>query len=202
MRGFRKFFKEVIWPCPIPYHTSRTSTTLSPHWIKAYSQPVRSTIGFTPLPGSQVSGRVWVLKISSVDVYSINLVFDRMYIPKEGHLHIYNLENTVIQGPITRDDNTSNGHFATDLIPGSEIVLEYFEPILAKENGVISISEVIHGYINLFSDPSKSFGNSAPCNFDINCPEGNAWQSESSSVAMIIVGNNRICSAALVNNAC
>ena len=125
-----------------------------------------------------------------------------MYIPKGGHLHIYNLENTVIQGPITWDNNTPDGHFATDLIPGSEIILEYFEPILVKEKGVISISKVIHGYINLFSDPSKSFGNSAPCNIDINCHEGNAWQSVSNSVAMIIVGSNRICSGALVNNAC
>lgn len=147
-------------------------------------------------------GRVWVLKISSVGAYSINLVYDKFYLPKGSHLYIYNSDKTALQGPITSEHNTQDRQFATDLIPGSAIILEYFEPYGVEEKGVISVSRVVHGYINLFSNTSKGFGSSASCNIDINCPQGQEWLAESNAVAMIIVGSNRICSGALINNVC
>jgi len=147
-------------------------------------------------------GRVWSLKISSTAAHSINLVFDSFFLPKGSRLYLYNSDKNVLQGPITYEHNTHSGQFATDLIPGAEIILEYFEPLGIDGKGVISISKAVHGYINLFSNTSKGFGSSESCNIDINCPQGEDWEAESNAVAMIIVGSNRICSGALVNNAC
>ncbi len=148
------------------------------------------------------SGRVWILKIVSHGAYSINLAYDKFYLPENSELYIYNEDKTVLQGPITSKNNTPNKQFASDLIEGSAIILEYFEPFEVKGKGVVSISKVVHAYRNLFSDATKGFGSSGSCNIDINCPEGQDWYAESNSVAMILVGDNRICSGAMINNTC
>ncbi|MDZ4204111.1 MAG: hypothetical protein U1C46_04755, partial [Bacteroidales bacterium] len=98
-------------------------------------------------------GRVWALQIVSKGAFSINLTYDKFYLPKGSHLYVYNSDKTVLQGPITSEHNTLDGQFATDLIQGSAIILEYFEPNEVKEKGIISISKVVHGYVNLFSEP-------------------------------------------------
>ena len=147
------------------------------------------------------SGRIWTLKIVSHGAYSINLAYDKFYLPENSELYICNEDKTVLQGPITSKNNTPNKQFASDLIEGSAIILEYFEPIEVKGKGIISISKVVHAYRNLFSDATKGFGSSGSCNIDINCPEGQNWQAESNSVALIIFGNYS-CSGALINNTC
>ncbi|MBU8892816.1 MAG: trypsin-like peptidase domain-containing protein [Bacteroidales bacterium] len=148
------------------------------------------------------SNRIWTLNIVSKGAYSINLAYDEFYIPEGGQLYIYNMDKTVLQGPITSEYNTHNGNFATDLIQGESIILEYYEPYGVKEKGKIRISKVVHGYKNLFSETTGVFGQSDSCNIDVNCPEGQDWEDESNSVAMILVGDNRICSGALINNTC
>jgi len=70
--------------------------------------------------------------------------------------------------------NNDNNVFATDLVQGNSVILEYYEPEYSND-GIINISNVIHGYINLFrSDTNQSpgLGNSEYCNVDINCPLG------------------------------
>jgi len=146
------------------------------------------------------NGRVWSLKIVSKGAYSINLAYDKLYLPENSQLYIYNEEKTVLQGPITSKNNTKDGTFSSDLIEGSAIILEYFEPDNVKEKAEISISKVVHAYRNLFSNSTKGFGSSGDCNIDINCPEGSVWQNESNAVAMILIGDTRWCSGCMVNN--
>ena len=44
------------------------------------------------------------------------------------------------------------------------------------------------------------FGNSGACNINVNCPEGDDWQVENQSVALIVSGGFAACSGAMVNN--
>jgi hypothetical protein len=83
--------------------------------------------------------RIWTLNIVSKGAYSINLAYDEFYIPEGGELYIYNTDKTVLQGPITSEHNTPNGNFATDLIQGESIILEYYEPYGTEGNGKIKI---------------------------------------------------------------
>ncbi|MBC8346908.1 MAG: T9SS type A sorting domain-containing protein [Candidatus Marinimicrobia bacterium] len=84
-------------------------------------------------------------------------------------------------------------------------MLEYFEPKEVKGEGKISISWVIHGYryIDILS-PFESlgdYGESGGCQVNINCsPEGNNWQDEKKSVALILAGGTRWCTGSLINN--
>lgn len=146
------------------------------------------------------NGRIWSLKIVSDGAYSINLAYNKFYLPGNSRLYIYNEEKTVLQGPFTSENNTKDGTFSSDLVQGSAIILEYFEPDGFKESPNISISKIVHAYRNLFPTSTKGFGSSGDCNIDVNCPEGNAWQNESNAVAMILIGDTRWCSGCMVNN--
>jgi len=146
------------------------------------------------------SGKVWSLKIVSRGAYSINLAFDKFYLPQKSRLYIYNEQKTVLQGPYTSKNNTKSGKLSTDLVQGESIILEYFEPNDVKEKPEISISKIVHGYRNLFPKSTKGYSSSGSCNIDVNCPEGDAWQDESDAVAMILINNDALCSGCMVNN--
>lgn len=44
------------------------------------------------------------------------------------------------------------------------------------------------------------YGQSGPCQVNINCPEGQNWQDEKKRIAMILVSGYQICTGSLVNN--
>ena len=101
-------------------------------------------------------------------------------------------------GAFTSSNNTDeNPEFATGLIPGEKLILEYNSPVTLPDPK-IEISSVIHGYKNFFL-----FGDSGPCNNNVNCPEGLDWVNQTNSVAMIVLaGGTRWCSGAMINNSC
>jgi len=91
------------------------------------------------------------------------------------------------------------------LVHGSEIIVDYYEPKTAFNQGSFTISNVIHGYRSLDKiqkDLSKALNSSDDCNIDIHCPLGVGWENQVRSVAMIVVGGSGICTGALINNSC
>ena len=144
---------------------------------------------------------LWLLKIHSSDAFSINLIYDHFRLGKDSKFFIYNEDKTMILGAFTPEtSNNPYNEFATDLVQGNTIVLEYYEP-KSSNDGIINISKVIHGYINTFSDYSKGLGGSANCNIDVNCPLGIDWDNEKRAVSMILVNENTaFCTGCLVNN--
>ncbi len=147
------------------------------------------------------NGRVWKLQITSPKAYSLNLIFNKLYLPENAQLFVYNPGRTMVFGPVTSKHNKKNQNFATDIIKGNSIILELYEPLGHINETKLHISKVTHGYYDMFGGEFShtGFGFSAPCHNDINCPEGNGWQAESSAVAMIIVGSERICTGVLIN---
>ena len=141
--------------------------------------------------------RVWRLNINSPNATSINLNYNSFYIPKDASFFIYNDKTTL--GAFTNANNKANGEFATALLKGEKITLEYYEPSTEYGNGVIQISSIVHGYRSLF-DKLKGFGSSGHCNVNAVC-DAPFWGNEiRSSVMLLTAGNSRFCSGALVNN--
>lgn len=150
-------------------------------------------------------GRIWKLKIHSPHAFSINLKFDEFYLPDGAELYLYNEEQTMIMGPISSKINKPNKGLATDLIKGNTIILELFEPSNHLDETKLHISRVVHGYKDLFGSEyaGPGYGYSADCHIDVNCTEGDDWQDEATTVAMVLLDDgSRICTAALINNAC
>lgn len=147
-------------------------------------------------------GRLWRLKITSPGAHSINLNYDDFHIPAGSRLFVYSHDRSVVIGAFTSANNKDHREFATTPIRGDICIVEYYEPAEARDQGSIAISQIVHGYRNVFGrELEKDFGESGSCHININCDEGAFWQDDKRSVAMILVDQNtRICSGTLVNN--
>mgnify|MGYP001485584599 CR=1 FL=1 len=148
--------------------------------------------------------RLWRLSIHCPGARSINLLYDAFWLPDGATLYIYNADRShVIGGFTSRNNNSPRGNsigYATSLVYGEMITLEYYEPQEVDFPGEISIAKVVHGYRYIKLPDEKLFEDSDSCMVNINCPEGNDWQLEKTSVAMIVVGGSRVCTGALLNN--
>ncbi|NQY08548.1 MAG: trypsin-like peptidase domain-containing protein [Flavobacteriales bacterium] len=143
--------------------------------------------------------RIWRTGIQSDGAYSINLVFDDFFIPDGGQFFIYNKDKTAYLGSFTSKSNRKDSKFATDLLSGEAIVLEYFEPADVAGEGAINVSKVVHGYVDMKS-LTKALGDSDDCHVNVVCEEGDEWVKEASAVALILVGSKGFCTGTLINN--
>jgi lysyl endopeptidase len=141
--------------------------------------------------------RVWRLTIESPNAISINLNYSAFSLPINSTFFIYNSKTTL--GAFTNSNNKVNGKFATTLLKGSKITLEYYETASEYGNGIIQISSIVHGYRDLKSQ-IEGFNNSGSCNINTIC-DTSFWGNEIRSAVMQLHSNNsRYCSGALVNN--
>jgi hypothetical protein len=143
--------------------------------------------------------RIWRLGIKCPGAYTINLTFDNYILPKGAKLFVYNIDKTQVIGAFTDFNNREDGVFATTLVRGEEIVIEYFEPSGTAFPGKLHLNRVTHGYRDAFSY-IKSFGQAGSCNNNVHCPEAADWQNQVRSACMLVTGGNGFCSGSLVNN--
>ncbi len=146
-------------------------------------------------------GRLWRVGIRSAESFSLNFIFNDLFIPQGGTVHLYNADRTEVLGPYTGADNREDRGFATFPIPGELVFIEYYEPYAVLGQGSISIETVTHAYRDIFTYYSSARGGgSGACNNNVNCPVGDNWQDDKRSVAIIIVGGSGSCTGAMVNN--
>jgi len=158
---------------------------------------------WTTLPNGD---KIWQLDISCPGALSINLLYDKFWMPEQAKYFIYNRNNGHSIGAFTSVNNKGNKEnpqgFATGLVYGDKITLEYYLPKGVEEQGIISVAYVVHGYryINL-SGSTKGQGEEANhCMVNINCCEGKDWQREKNAVALILIDGYKFCTGALINN--
>ncbi|MCX6283508.1 MAG: BACON domain-containing carbohydrate-binding protein [Bacteroidetes bacterium] len=143
--------------------------------------------------------RIWRLGIACPGAFSINLTFDHYVLPSGATLFVYNLDRSSVIGAFTDYNNRNDSVFATTLLPGDQITIEYFEPAGTAFHGLLHLNRVTHGYRDGFSY-IKSFGQSGSCNNNVKCPEADSWQNQVNSACMLVTGGSGFCSGALVNN--
>jgi hypothetical protein len=147
----------------------------------------------------QNGDRIWRLGIKCPGAYTINLAFDNYHLPPGATLFVYNIDKTQVIGAFTDFNNREDSAFATTLVKGEEIVIEYSEPQAPVFSGELHLNRVTHGYRDSFGY-IKSFGQSGSCNNNVHCPEADAWQNQVKSACMLVTNGNGFCSGALVNN--
>ncbi len=143
------------------------------------------------------------LKIIAPDATTINLTYSDFYLPQGAKYFIYSEDRQELIGAFTSRNNKEDGLFATGLVRGESIILEAQIPGYLVEETHIVIATVVHGYKDVFSSFSnwEDFGQSGACNINVKCPEGQPWENEIRSVAMILTaGGSRLCSGVMVNN--
>ena len=134
------------------------------------------------------------------------LSFKDFYIPENGKLFIYSSDKTHLIGAFTHHTNPPTKEYATEFLAGDKIILEYETDISDNERPRIAIDAVGYGYNHLHvSRTMADIGPNASgsCMVNINCEEGEAWQTEKNGVCQMTlpIGNYiYICSGSLVNN--
>ncbi|MFZ4521550.1 MAG: T9SS type A sorting domain-containing protein [Bacteroidales bacterium] len=148
--------------------------------------------------------KVWRLNVKSPGALALILYFDRFHIPEGGKIFVYNTLRTQLLGAFTSLNNNTLSTFATSLIYGDELTLEYNAPegIPLPE---LHVSEVGHAYRGVadYTGMKSGFGNSGPCEVNVNCAEGKFWQNQKRSVTRITVKRGGVsvwCTGSLVNN--
>jgi len=153
-------------------------------------------------------GRLWTLRLYSPDALSLNLLYDKFWLPDGAKFFIYSEDMKQHIGAFTSRNNKGDKEnivgFATGFLFTNSIVLEYYEPAGVKDSGIISISHVISGYRHISDIDGKenqTRGNDPSllsCHNDVICPVGNNYQQEKNAVAYIVMGGST-CTGALLN---
>ncbi|MEI6455299.1 MAG: BACON domain-containing carbohydrate-binding protein [bacterium] len=143
--------------------------------------------------------KLWRLGIKSLGAFTINLTFDKYHLPPGATLFVYNETKTHVIGAFTDYNNQEDMIFATTLVIGDAIIIEYFEPASPEFQGEINLNRVTHGYRDAYGY-AKSFGESGACNNNVKCPEAAGWENQIKSACMLVTGGSGFCSGSLVNN--
>lgn len=147
---------------------------------------------------------IWRISIQAPGAKALSLYFDKFYIPAGGRLFLYDPLKKKVLGAFTAENNRADSLFATELVPGEVVTLEYFRPRPTDAPPVLHISEIAYAYRG-GPDPDgfHPVGTAGPCEVNINCPEGASWQDEKRGVIRIQTkkfGGSYWCSGTLINN--
>ena len=140
--------------------------------------------------------RIWKLQIFSRGAYALNIGFDSFYLPKDSKLFIYNPDHSILYGAYTEMNNNVEEIFATPLLKGEEIILEYSEPADVSEKNKLHIEYVVHDYkdiLNYSGERDRS------CGVNVVCDEAAPYVDQYSATAWLDM-NGWMCSGAMLNN--
>lgn len=152
--------------------------------------------------------RILNMTIESPGALATMLYYSQFEIPSGGKLFIYNPDKTQVLGAYTEKTNPTGGMFATELVAGDELILEY---VNIKDNDSelpdIKISGIGYGYNNIaiynIQTELRSFNGSNSCQVNVNCSEGANWQLQKRGVARILTPKGSAsywCTGTLINN--
>lgn len=144
--------------------------------------------------------RVWQCELQSPGALGLVLLFDQFRIPPGSRFFAYSPDGKSVHGAYTERSCIPSGKFTIGVLPGETARLEYYEPASAKGQAQIHLNRADIAY-----DPAGllDFGDALPCNINVNCPTGAAWQTEKKGVArilMIFSNGAGWCSGTLIAN--
>lgn len=144
------------------------------------------------------------LSFSAPGALGLILYFDLFRLPEGGKLYVYNATRTDLAGAFTSLNNNPLSTFATRMIHGDKITIEY-NAAEGTPSPLLHISEIGYAYRGTEGGQSVNtgFGASGDCEVNINCSEGSLWQRQKRGVTRIQVKRGAAslyCSGSLVNN--
>ena len=149
----------------------------------------------TILPSGDV---VYQYGIECPNAVSVNLVFDKFYLPTGSKLFITDANSNEFIGAYTSFNNNQNNMLGTEILYTSKVIVELVEPKNAIGTSQLVIGTIVSGFRNL-DVMMKALNDAGNCHYDANCPQGAAWVNQKNSVAMMVNGGG-FCTGALVNN--
>ena len=141
--------------------------------------------------------RIWQLAIYSSGAYAISLEYNHFFIPEGATFFVYNENQEMIYGAYTNENNQDDFLFSTPLVEGEIIYLEYYEPNIVFEQGIINIEYVIHDYKDIlnFSQSRES----RSCGENVVCNSADPYEDQINATSWLDMGGY-ICSGSMINN--
>jgi hypothetical protein len=149
--------------------------------------------------------RLWRLHIVSPQATSLSLGFTDYNMPPGGRLFIYSADGRQVLGPYTEHDNAKHHQLWTPLVFSDDIAAELTIPANEVENLRLTLGAINHGYRSMPSPMpgTKAAGDSAECEINTACPEGDLWRDQIRSVACYYItraDGTYVCTGTLINN--
>ena len=144
--------------------------------------------------------RLWRLKIHAEKAQGLAFTLNNFELPKGAKLFVYSPDEKQILGAYDAANNAESQRLMVGPIKGDEAIIEYFEPASLPKKENFRVATVYHVYNNL---SGLNFGDSQPCEININCSQGAAWQQQKRGIARILVNTQQglfWCSGSLINN--
>ncbi len=155
------------------------------------------------LPGGNALCR---LRLKAEGALALACSFDRFYLPPGGRLFIYTPDQQQLIGAFTEANNQDDLLFATELMQGDQIIIEYEQSAGSEETPELHLSGLAYAYRGVSFPgklPESGFGTSGSCEVNVNCSEGQDWLKHKRSVVRISIkagGDYFWCSGTLLNN--
>ena len=137
---------------------------------------------------------VWRLKLESEGAYNISMIFKDFNLPVGARLHVYKEIGGEFFGAYSADNNSD--YFATPLVHGDYVFIEYFEPFDADFHANINIENVVHDYKNFYDMISSDRD---ACGMNVVCSEADPYEDQINAAAHLDM-SGYICSGAMINN--
>ena len=148
---------------------------------------------------------VWRIHIRSKGALGLVPVFDELFIPPGGTLHIYTKDKVEMIGAFTHANTITPRGFCTGLIHGESCTIEYYEPSDQSGRGSLKLESIGHAYRWIKPYNLQSCNRSADtCQVNINCQEGSAYQDQKRAVVLMLIVDNLgqgFCTGTMINNA-
>ncbi len=136
--------------------------------------------------------RIYRMMVSTEGTPSgVVFYYKDFFIPQGGRLFIYDIDQKEVLGAYTHETHPQHGAFATEPLSTNTVIFQYEAPV-----GVEMPSIEIEGLGYLYAaTPFKSMGEgvdfsdpylSKACQININCAEGNDWQTEKAGIVALL----------------
>jgi hypothetical protein len=144
---------------------------------------------WTELPDGS---RLWRCALRAPGAAGLVLLFDALRLPEGGQLYVYSADRKWLRGGFTAESCTASGKFLLGVVPGETAWLECREPAAQRGRTQLHLNRVDYAYDRQAlrsADPASflGFGDAAPCHFNVNCAQGNNWQTEKRGIARILM---------------
>jgi len=146
---------------------------------------------------------IWRATVRAPGAVSLDLGFERLFLPHGAALYLTNDDGSVVRGPYTDADLVPGRGFWTPYVPGDVARLEIVAPTALAAAVVVDLARVNHGYRALW-DLDAIGAKSYACEIDVACSDADLFRSQVRAVARYTFqSGNRglLCTGQLLNNA-
>jgi hypothetical protein len=155
-------------------------------WLGEFRFAVPTDVDFTTENSGQWTtlangNRLWQLHVRSENAAGLAMTLENFKLPKGAKLYLNTPNGKEILGSYDADNNNESKKFFIGFTNGKETILTAYT----------------HGTLG-----TLGFGDSKPCQINVNCPQGASWQTQKRGVVRIrIVATEGVgwCSGSLIN---